>query len=66
MIEWAMIDENNVVVNISIGEADVVPQLEELTCLRFLPASPPNGWMNAFIGTMWDGTNFVLPYGGTQ
>lgn len=66
MIEWAMIDENNVVVNVSVGDADVVPQLEELTGLRFFPAAPPNGWMNAFIGTVWDGVNFVLPSGGEQ
>ena len=66
MIEWAMIDENNVVVNVSIGDEDVVPVLEEITGLRFLPAIPPNGWMNAFIGTVWDGINFVLPPGGIQ
>ena len=66
MIEWAMIDENNFVVNISVGDEDVVPALEELTGLRFLPATPPIGWMNAFIGTVWDGTNFVLPSGSAQ
>jgi len=66
MIEWAMIDENNIVVNISVGDEESVPLLEELTGLRFIPAIPADGWMSAFIGSIWDGTNFVLPSGGSQ